>query len=89
MRDHAGVMAAILPHPQQLAKNTQLSQEKKTGEETQYNQVEIQKRALKRTRYLAGQTGLEPATLGVTGRYSNQTELLPHNNNAVSSERTM
>jgi hypothetical protein len=29
---------------------------------------------------MAGQTGLEPATLGVTGRYSNQTELLPHNN---------
>ena len=26
---------------------------------------------------MAGQTGLEPATTGVTGQYSNQTELLP------------
>ncbi len=27
--------------------------------------------------FMAGQTRLELATLGVTGRYSNQTELLP------------
>ena len=26
---------------------------------------------------MAGQTGLEPATSGLTGRRSNQTELLP------------
>ena len=26
---------------------------------------------------MAGQTGLEPATYGVTGRHSNQAELLP------------
>ena len=30
---------------------------------------------------MAGVTGLEPATFGVTGRRSNQTELHPHNKN--------
>lgn len=28
---------------------------------------------------MAGATGLEPATYGVTGRHSNQTELRPRN----------
>ena len=37
-----------------------------------------QKRSLKAP-FFAVWTGLEPATLGVTGRYSNQTEL-PHQN---------
>lgn len=30
---------------------------------------------------MAGATGLEPATFGVTGRRSNQTELRPRNKN--------
>ncbi len=30
---------------------------------------------------MAGVTGLEPATFGVTGRRSNQTELHPRNKN--------
>ena len=31
--------------------------------------------------FMAGVTGLEPATYGVTGRRSNQTELHPRNRN--------
>lgn len=30
---------------------------------------------------MAGATGLEPATYGVTGRHSNQTELRPRDRN--------
>ena len=39
----------------------------------------VKKSFLERKRFLklAGATGLEPATYGVTGRHSNQTELRP------------
>ena len=37
---------------------------------------------------MAGATGLEPATYGVTGRHSNQTELRPRDKDTYIDLRT-